>query len=63
MFQNCSSLEDFALDDILNALMYIPDDYNIKTLAHLGLSSSQADYCVSTPTWEELEELGWTTGY
>lgn len=63
MFQNCPKLDDMTLKDILMAMQWIPEGYNVKTLAHLGLSSAQATKCVDFPEWTELEALGWTTGY
>lgn len=61
MFQNCTSLDN----NTLNAILHICTTMNVgtKTLAKIGLSSTQATTCTGLSNWAAAQAAGWTTGY
>lgn len=65
MFLNCNSLSNDSLNNILK--MCANDGSNIgssaKTLAYIGLSSTQAQTCQTLSNWNAFVEAGWSTGY
>ena len=65
MFDNCPSLSNQSLSNIVDSLITLGIYYysRTKTLAFVGLSQQQAEYCATLPNWTTLEERGWTTGY
>lgn len=65
MFDNCPSLTNQSLSNIVDSLKTLGINYysRTKTLAFVGLSQQQAEYCATLPNWTTLEERGWTTGY
>lgn len=63
MFNGCSNLSNESLNNILamciNAVVFT----GTKTLAHIGLSQSQANVCQTLPNWDAFVAAGWSTGY
>lgn len=66
MFYDCPNLSDESLNNILamcaNATAYIAQGTNM-TLAHIGLTSTQATRCQSLSNYQAFLNAGWTTGY
>lgn len=64
MFRNCTSLTDNSLNNILQSLSTVTDEYtDDKTLKEIGLTSSQATKCTTLSNWSTCQEAGWSTGY
>lgn len=64
MFSGCSQLSNDSLQSILQALLTITvTNPNTNKLSYVGLSSTQADICVTFDEWTTLVAKGWTTGY
>jgi len=65
-FSMCNKLTNDSLDNILymlaNATAYNNQGTN-KTLAYIGLSSTQATTCTGLSNWQACVNAGWTTGY
>ena len=62
MFQNCNSLNNNALNNILQMCINSAVSSN-KTLKYIGLSSAQATTCQSLSNWDAFVSAGWTSGY
>lgn len=63
MFLYCNNLSNNSLNNIL-AMCAGATSYNsTKTLAWLGLTSTQATTCTTLSNWSAAEAAGWTTGY
>lgn len=65
MYTNCPSLTNQSLSNIIDSLITLGVSYyqRTKTLAYVGLSQEQANYCITLPNWSILVDRGWTTGY
>lgn len=64
MFQNCSSLTNESLNNILASLLTAKNIVSTqRTLAKIGLSETQATTCTTLSNWQSLVDKGWTTGY
>lgn len=63
MFQYCNNLSETSLEKIVKSLLTAPANYRVKTLAHIGLNSTQATTCTGFDDWATLSANGWTTGY
>lgn len=63
MFSNCSSLSNESLNNILYMLANATSYTGTKTLAYVGLSSSQATTCTELSNYDDFVNAGWTTGY
>ena len=65
MYGNCPSLTNQSLSNIIDSLITLGIYYykRTKTLAYVGLSQEQANYCITLPNWSILVDRGWTTGY
>lgn len=64
MFKNCPNLTTTSLDNILASLISIGNSTaSNRTLAYIGLSSTQATTCTTLSNWSTLSSRGWTTGY
>ena len=62
-FTRCDSFNNQSLNNVLamcaNATAYTAT----KTLANIGLSSTQATTCTTLSNWSAAQAAGWTTGY
>lgn len=63
MFEECSSLSNESLRNILKFLLTCANYTGIKRLKFIGLNSTQANYCRTLSEWATLESQGWSTGY
>lgn len=63
IFSGCSSLSNESLNNILASLITATSYTSTKTLAHIGLSETQATTCTTLSNWAACEAAGWTTGY
>ena len=63
MFDNCTSLTDDSLNNILAMLTNATAYTRTKTLKYIGLSKTQATTCTTLSNWAACEAAGWTTGY
>lgn len=64
LFRNCTSLTANSLNNILQSLSTVTDEYtDDKTLKEIGLTSSQSTKCTTLSNWAACEAAGWTTGY
>lgn len=63
IFANCNSLSNDSLNNILASLLTATSYSGTKTLARIGLSSTQATTCTTLANWLACESAGWTTGY
>lgn len=64
LFRNCTRLTDNSLNNILQSLSTVTDEYTgAKTLKEIGLSSSQSTKCTTLSNWSTCQEAGWSTGY
>ena len=62
MFNNCPSLSNDSLNNILAMCITMAKVTN-KTLKYIGLSSTQATTCQSLSNWSDFVTAGWTSGY
>lgn len=62
MFQNCSSLSNESLNNILKTCTTMTQVTN-KNLQYMGITSAQATTCQSLSNWNAFVSAGWTTGY
>lgn len=62
MFNNCPSLSNDSLNNILATCITMTGVTN-KTLKYMGLSSTQATTCQSLSNWNDFVTAGWTSGY
>jgi len=62
-FQNCPSLSNETLNNILLALSNMTKYTNTKTLKQLALTQAQATTCTTLSNWSLAQAKGWTTGY
>lgn len=63
MFQNCSSLTNESLNNILYMIAHCGSGSSYRTLYNLGLSQSQVTICQSLSNWAAAQSAGWTIGY
>ena len=64
MFTNCNSLSENSLNNILKMCINTTSEYTkAKTLAQIGISSTQATTCQSLSNWSDFVSAGWSTGY
>lgn len=63
MFSSCPALTNESLNNILASLLTATALTANKTLAYIGLSSTQATTCTTLSNWQALSDAGWTTGY
>lgn len=63
MFAYCSHLSEESLNNILAICIGATSYTGTKTLAKLGLSSSQATTCQTLSNWDAFVAEGWSTGY
>lgn len=63
MFSSCPALTNESLNNILASLATATELTANKTLAYIGLSSTQATTCTTLSNWQALLDAGWTTGY
>lgn len=61
-FNNCTSLNNESLNNILMMCVNSAVTSN-KTLAYIGISSSQATICQGLSNYQAFLDAGWTTGY
>lgn len=62
-FQNCPSLSNETLNNILLALSNMTKYNDTKTLKQLALTQAQATTCTTLSNWSLAQAKGWTTGY
>lgn len=62
MFQNCRSLSNESLNNILATCITMTGVTN-KTLKYMGITSAQATTCQSLSNWNAFVSAGWSTGY
>lgn len=62
MFQNCRSLSNESLNNILATCITMTGVTN-KTLKYIGLTSTQATTCTGLTNWADAQSAGWSTGY
>lgn len=62
-FVNCPSLTNESLNNIMASLLTAINYPGTKTLARIGLTSTQASTCTTLSNWTALSAAGWTTGY
>lgn len=62
MFQNCRSLSNESLNNILATCVTMTGVTN-KTLKYMGITSAQATTCQSLSNWNDFVSAGWSTGY
>lgn len=63
MFQNCTSLSNDSLNNILKMMANATSYQGTKTLAQIGLTSAQATTCQGLSNYADFVAAGWTTGY
>ena len=63
IFTNCSSLSDESLNNIMAMCISAVNVNYYKTLANIGLSSTQATTCQTLSNYQAFLDAGWTTGY
>lgn len=61
--QGCSSLSDESLNNVLISLNTLTRYTNTKTLKFIGLNAEQASKCAAMPSYQDIANKGWTTGY
>lgn len=62
-YSNCTSLTDESLNNILASLITATSYGGTKTLAFIGLDSTQATTCTTLSNWQACVDAGWSTGY
>ena len=62
-FKSCSKLTNESLNNIMASLLTATSYTGTKTLAYIGLTSTQATTCTGLSNWSALQSAGWTTGY
>lgn len=63
IFQGCSSLSNESLNNIMQICINASEYTSTKTLAKLGLTSTQATICQGLSNYQAFLNAGWTTGY
>lgn len=63
VFQNCTSLTDEGLYNVMQMCIGATSYQSTKTLASLGITSEQATRCQGLSNYENFTAAGWTTGY
>ncbi len=63
MFSYCNNLSNESLNNILAMCINATSYTGTKTLAYLGLSSTQATICQGLSNYQAFLNAGWTTGY
>ena len=63
MFENCQSLSNDSLNNILTMCTNATSYAGTKTLRFLGLKSAQATTCTGLSNWAAAQSAGWATGY
>lgn len=59
----CSALSNQSLNNILQSIAGATSYNGTKTLAYIGLDSTQATTCTGLSNWSACQSAGWTTGY
>lgn len=62
MFSGCNSLSNNSLNGILKMCITAVNS-SVKTLKHIGLSSTQATTCQTLSNWDAFVAAGWSSGY
>ena len=63
-FGSCSQLSDESLNNIMRMCINTTTSYTrAKTLATIGITSTQATRCQSLSNYQDFLDAGWTTGY
>ena len=62
MFNGCLNLDNSTLNAILHICTTMTN-VGTKTLAYIGLTSTQATTCQGLSNYQEFLSAGWTTGY
>lgn len=62
-FRDCPNLSNATLNNILEMCASTKNYTANKTLAEIGLSSTQATTCTGLSNWASAQAKGWTTGY
>lgn len=62
-FTGCDKLTNQSLNNILQMCINATNYSGTKTLAQLGLSSTQATTCQGLSNWDAFVAAGWTSGY
>ena len=63
-FRNCYRLSDESLNNILGMCINATNISSAyRTLAYIGLSSTQATTCQTLSNWNDFVSAGWSTGY
>lgn len=62
-FKNCEFLSNDSLNNILKMCINAQKYNSTKTLAYIGLTSSQATTCTTLSNYQDFVDAGWTTGY
>ena len=62
MFSSCPSLSNESLNNILTMCINATSYTGTKTLAYIGLSSTQRTTCQSLSNYQDFINAGWTTG-
>lgn len=61
---HCYSLNNAGLNRILDMCTKVSENYSVtKTLANIGLDSTQATTCQGLSNYQAFLNAGWTTGY
>lgn len=63
MFNGCTSLSNASLNNILKMCINATSYQGTKTLAEIGLTSSQATTCQGLSNYADFVAAGWSTGY
>lgn len=63
IFQNCSSLSNASLNNIMASCISATNISGTKTLRNLGLTSAQCTTCQGLSNYQAFLDAGWTTGY
>lgn len=62
-FYLCPNLSNESLNNILAMCIGATSYTGTKTLAYIGLSSTQAETCQTLSNWDAFVATGWSTGY
>lgn len=62
-YRDCSSLSNDSLNNVLKMCINATSYNSTKTLAYIGLSSTQATICQGLSNYADFISAGWTTGY
>lgn len=62
-FLNCPNLSNDTLNNIMAMCISATSYASTKTLAYIGLTSTQATTCTGLSNYSSFTAAGWTTGY